>query len=239
MKSYTIRDLARISNNGERAIVGNWEKAKSTSHSAGDLAHLQRYEWVAPMVEGLSYLDFGCGTAYGADYLTYTRDAKSAVVIDNSQDGIMFAADRYSDNDSLYVILGDCLFAPFKSRIFDAVVSFDVLEHIADENQDKFVSEASRVLKDDGVLYIGCPNKELSWGNNPFHLHELTLTEFRNLLEKHFLSVKTLGQDVLMEQGRAKRDFKAHYFTDYENMVIVTEDVKDCFGMLAICREKK
>lgn len=45
---------------------------------------------------------------------------------------------------------------PFKSGVFDYVVSVEVIEHI--ENPWHFLREVSRVLKTDGKLYLTTPN---------------------------------------------------------------------------------
>lgn len=47
---------------------------------------------------------------------------------------------------------------PFANNIFDYVVSFDVIEHI--ESDTVFLSEARRVLKKEGRIFLETPNRE-------------------------------------------------------------------------------
>lgn len=47
---------------------------------------------------------------------------------------------------------------PFKSNFFDVVYSMDVIEHIADDQS--FINEGLRVLKKEGDLIIGTPNRK-------------------------------------------------------------------------------
>jgi ubiquinone/menaquinone biosynthesis C-methylase UbiE len=46
---------------------------------------------------------------------------------------------------------------PFPAGVFDAVLSFEVLEHV--ENESNTLNEIHRVLKQDGELVISVPNK--------------------------------------------------------------------------------
>lgn len=53
-------------------------------------------------------------------------------------------------------LLTDATRLPFKEDYFDAVMSFDVVEHMADDK--KFVDEAFRVCKKNGYMIMGTPN---------------------------------------------------------------------------------
>ena len=72
------------------------------------------------------------------------------------------------------------------------------LEHIEDHH--KLLSEVKRLLTADGVFIVSTPNKTVYTDepqyNNPFHVHELYFDEFRELFEKHFKTVKFLGQRI-------------------------------------------
>jgi SAM-dependent methyltransferase len=53
--------------------------------------------------------------------------------------------------------LADATALPFEDESFDAVVSFDVVEHILQDEQ--FVREAFRVCKKGGAVILGTPNR--------------------------------------------------------------------------------
>ena len=64
-----ISELARVTNRkagiGERILVKDWQSMRESS-DLGNLAHLQRYEWVLPLVKTSKLLlDDGCGSGYG------------------------------------------------------------------------------------------------------------------------------------------------------------------------------
>jgi cyclopropane fatty-acyl-phospholipid synthase-like methyltransferase len=75
----------------------------------------------------------------------------------------------------------------FRDKFFDAVISFDIIEHLSEANQRKFLDEVRRVVKPTGMLIIGCPNAKVSMRNNTLHLRELTMSEFRDLLHQYFV----------------------------------------------------
>jgi 2-polyprenyl-3-methyl-5-hydroxy-6-metoxy-1,4-benzoquinol methylase len=68
----------------------------------------------------------------------------------------------------------------------DLVVSFETLEHLKD--QKKFLKECRRVLRSHGIFICSTPNTTIYHlaGANPYHVHELTTTEFESMLEEEF-----------------------------------------------------
>lgn len=58
-----------------------------------------------------------------------------------------------SDSES---ILGNALCMPFRPESWDILVSFDLIEHLA--NPDDFLDEAHRVLVDEGIFIVSTPN---------------------------------------------------------------------------------
>lgn len=200
------------------------------------LAHLQRYKWVRPHLNNLFCLDDGCGSGYGTNHLA-ENGTKKIIGIDISSEAIDYAKERYK-NDNLEFIQMDSLNIEFKDNCFDAIASFDVLEHIEEKDQNRFISEIRRVLKDNGTVYIGCPNRTVSLQNNPYHCKELTKTELQELLNRYFTNVRMFGQDLVVDglrQGSTWSGIHSESLT-YENLIIVEEDCNFTFGLLAICR---
>jgi len=88
---------------------------------------------------------------------------------------------------------------PFREASFDAVVCFELVEHL--HEQDALLREIRRVLRLDGFLLLSTPNllTETSLdvsggpGVSPYHVSTLTPAALRRLLRRHFGSVLMQG----------------------------------------------
>jgi ubiquinone/menaquinone biosynthesis C-methylase UbiE len=187
---------------GERFIPG----------TAGEIwhEHWHRYHFAAPLVAGLDVLDVACGEGYGSALLA--SRAKSVIGADIAQGTVDHATSRYAAIPNLEFRQADCAAMPFAEGSFDAVVSFETIEHIL--TQGPFLDEIRRVLRPDGFLILSCPNKteysDRRGVTNEFHVRELYRAELAALLAPRFAHVLWHGQrpsfySVLWpEQGAAQ-----------------------------------
>ena len=74
---------------------------------------------------------------------------------------------------------------------FDVVVTFQVIEHIEDD--DFFVREAHRVLRPGGKMFLTTVNRRFSLTRNPWHVREYDAAGLKKLLLRHFGQVETQG----------------------------------------------
>jgi 2-polyprenyl-3-methyl-5-hydroxy-6-metoxy-1,4-benzoquinol methylase len=119
----------------------------------------------------------------------------------------------------------------------DAVVSFDVLEHMHD--QETFISEIFNVLKLGGKLFISTPNANVSQSGIGYHSRELGNEEFKKLLQRYFYHIKVLGQDITVNRARQKAQWQRYiYAVDRSNLIIVEDDIDHVYGLLAICEKQ-
>jgi SAM-dependent methyltransferase len=65
---------------------------------------------------------------------------------------------------------------------FDAVCFFEAIEHFTEYEQQSALNEILAVLKPNGKVFFSTPNRELTIGNNCYHLRELNPEELRKLL---------------------------------------------------------
>jgi SAM-dependent methyltransferase len=93
-------------------------------------------------------LDVGCGERPYDDILAQVSNARVGLEVDRQ---------RYGANAP--DVWGSGAFLPFANESFDTVVSFQVLEHLAEPQQ--VVHEISRVLKPGGRLVLTAPH---IWG---------------------------------------------------------------------------
>ena len=80
----------------------------------------------------------------------------------------------------------------------DLVVSFETIEH--HDRHLEMVKEIRRILRPDGVLIISSPDKheysDVPGFKNEYHVKELYLSEFTDLLASHFTHVGVFGQRI-------------------------------------------
>lgn len=245
-----IKDIKneKVLNQGERTIIYDWQKSKNRKESLENWGHLGiifRYEWVSQFVKGKKILDIGCAVGYGPYYFA-KNGAVKVVGFDNSKEAIGWAKEHYS-LPNLEFLIGDCLSLPFSDDSFDTVISFDLLEHITEEQQKQFISEVKRVLKTEGTAIIGTPNAEadetsLLGIKNVFHLRELNKSEFENLMEEYFDQIQLKGEDMIVG-GKRLKDGWLEYLKDnkvsIDNIKMVDTEIEKTRGLIAICKKPK
>lgn len=156
--------------------------------------HLARYDFVKQYVKDRIVLDAGCGTGYGSIYLVESGGARKVYGIDVSQEAIDYCLNIYQ-RDNLVFLRKNCTNLDFPDEFFNVVVAFEIIEHIEDDQ--KFLSEANRVLKKDGTFIVSTPKKhEKHIQENPYHIREYSFDEFNALLSESFSSIEFFGQYV-------------------------------------------
>lgn len=145
---------------------------------------LLAYVEASKLVSG-KVLEIGTGSGYGIDIIS--RFADKFVTIDKYNSNT-----STTKNDNVEFIKMNV--PPLKNiadHSFDFVISFQVIEHI--KNDELFVKEIFRVLKDGGKFIVTTPNIEMTLTRNPWHIRVYTITELENLLLQDFQSVKKSG----------------------------------------------
>jgi len=171
--------------------------------------HWHRYHFAAPLVKDRDVLDVACGEGYGSALLA--RSARKVTGVDLATAAVEHARARYAGLANLDFRAADCIALPFPDASFDAIVSFETIEHIA--AQEAFLDEVRRVLRPEGLFIVSCPNKAEYTDKrnvvNEFHVRELYRDELLNLLAPRFAHLEWYGQRpgffsvVWPEQGNA------------------------------------
>jgi SAM-dependent methyltransferase len=149
-----------------------------------DLArHRAAYGFAMELARGARGLDLGCGTGYGSAELAEV--SASVVAIDR------IAPDGDYRRSSLRYVRADLQGLPLAPESFDLVVSFQVIEHLADPTP--YLDAIETLLRPAGTALITTPNVVQSDGENPFHVHEYEAEELRTRLNRHFSEIELLG----------------------------------------------
>lgn len=170
--------------------------------------HEARYKYAKDMGLKGPLLDVACGTGYGREIV----QIDDYYGVDVAHDPLQIA------RETVFSTQADALSLPFPDNSFQTVLSFETIEHIANNQITKapqdtklleiedalngYCSELNRVLKPDGLAIVSTPNRDISnpdtyltdQPNNTFHSFELTEGEFEMKLNHHFRSVTMLHQ---------------------------------------------
>ena len=143
---------------------------------------LLAYHRAAELVEG-DILEIGTGMGYGVDIIA--PKATRFITVDKQlpENILQLANVEYYEMEVPPIEFENCS--------FDAVVSFQVIEHI--KRDSDFVREVSRVLRPGGQFIVSTPNAPMSLTRNPWHVREYTAQELLDLLKGQFSKVECLG----------------------------------------------
>jgi SAM-dependent methyltransferase len=98
-------------------------------------------------------VDLGCGEGL---LLNQIKSRRTLIGIDVSRDCLRQVI---ADGSAQFCIMSGAENVPLRDNVVDVVVSHQVIEHVAD--QSRAISEASRILRPDGLLIASTPVKGL------------------------------------------------------------------------------
>lgn len=150
--------------------------------------HLVVYEWISARVSGLKVVDLACGEGYGS--ATLAGSAADVIGVDANPEAFAHAEARYTGPGLSF--RRDMVENFDEPR--DAVVFLQTIEHIEDPGPllDGFARIAPvSFISTPNLLTLAPPGAEKS--DNPWHIKEYRLEEYRALLEPHFSRVEVLG----------------------------------------------
>jgi SAM-dependent methyltransferase len=130
-------------------------------------------------------LDVACGDGFGVRMIAQ----RCANVVGVDIDAPSIAAARRATGGSF--VVADATRMPFEDGYFQAVVSFETLEHVP---VDPFMREVRRVLAPGGVLLLSTPQNRL--GHIPLvpvHEHEFPLAKLTQIVSAHFEVLERIG----------------------------------------------
>lgn len=175
-------------------------------------------------------LDVGCGPGWLVRYLNI--NGFQTVGCDSSTEAIKIA----KKVNKVDVLQASAISLPFGDGVFDAVLSVSMIEHLTKTEAKKFLTEANRVLKNSGWLFLVTPNKitpirlinRQNWPAllEPTHKVFYTPRSLKKLLQDfHFTNFKltfSSSREVPFDWGFPKPFFK------------LPKIIKDVFNFLLI-----
>lgn len=156
---------------------------------------LARYKFAMKMI-GLSktVLELGCNEGLGTYYLS--EFAKNVLGVDFDEEAIQWAK-RTLSSDKLSFKYDN--FMDKKYGEYDAVVSYDVIEHIYRKGEKNYFETVKVNLKKTGIFLIGTPNIEASRFESPetktAHINLYSGDRLIETLNEHFSNVFLFSQN--------------------------------------------
>ncbi|HEU4962490.1 MAG TPA: class I SAM-dependent methyltransferase [Bacilli bacterium] len=169
------------------------------------LEHLARYYFALPYIRQGTVLDIACGAGYGTHMVAKAckKDIDRVLGVDVDPQTVEYARRTYYHPQTAFEV-HDALDPqlPDKLGTFDVVLSFETIEHVADDRL--FVDILYRLLKLGGTLVLSTP---FGAGRGqptlePFHQHQLTEDEFWELFTPFAEVERYYQRGVTFEKGR-------------------------------------
>ena len=208
----------------------------ATCSEIAEYEHMPRYKYALSLAANKTVLDFGCGTGYGSSILA-TR-AREVVGVDIDQSALEWARETHRKPTLEFRINSD-FGASLPSQYFELVTCFEMIEHVTADHQQLIIDSFVKVLKPEGVLLISTPNPDITalYGDNPYHLCELTRYEFEVLLRSKFKFVHIIDQhslvSILFDSDNGTQDWRLDTLRNTK----LTES--STLGYLALCSQQE
>jgi 2-polyprenyl-6-hydroxyphenyl methylase / 3-demethylubiquinone-9 3-methyltransferase len=150
-----------INNSFYDGLMEKWYSASDHPIALLRAENEVRAPWIMEELEKRSgknakILDVGCGAGFLTNPLA--KRGFNVTGIDISNDSLLVAKE-FDQTKKVNYLYGSAYELPFKNASFDAVSALDVIEHV--ENPAKLISEASRVLKPNGLFFFHTFNQNL------------------------------------------------------------------------------
>ncbi len=158
------------------------------------LRHLFAYQEAVEMLQpNHQILDIGFGEGYGVKLIS--EHISTVTGLDVNKDAVAYANKKYASENCFFEVY-DGKKLPYEDKTYDAVISFQVIEHIKDDLH--YLEEIRRVLKPGGQAILTTPNREtrLEPGQEPwndFHVREYSAKQLNELLDNVFPTVSVYG----------------------------------------------
>jgi ubiquinone/menaquinone biosynthesis C-methylase UbiE len=163
-------------------------------------------------------VDVGCNTGIGAPVLRAASRAAQLVGIEVVPERAEQARAHF---DLVYESLATNL--PFDDRSVDAVVCLEVIEHLTEEDGEKFIQEVRRVLKPSGRFILTTPNSQYiklfifrkSVLDDPSDLSQYSPGQLSKILEKHGFSIQRLESTGRVSRYLGRRKHGLRFFGSF------------------------
>ncbi|MER2492189.1 methyltransferase domain-containing protein [Catenovulum sediminis] len=175
---HLVATARKIMNKGERQVSPTIENIRHD--------HLNRYYFASEYIKQYKpnhILDLACGIGYGAKLLAEVTNAK-VTGIDIDEGAICYAKQHYQ-TDTTSFLCQDVLSMYQYSEQYDAIVSFETIEHI--KSDLLLLQILFQQLRKGGVFICSTPNQSVIPFNKEkykYHIRHYTVDEIIDLVSR-------------------------------------------------------
>jgi 2-polyprenyl-3-methyl-5-hydroxy-6-metoxy-1,4-benzoquinol methylase len=194
MTRTDIINTVNLENDGERMDI-NYYNMNYDNFDIYQKSHYKRYEAArALMREDFVVGDMACGSGYGS--LMLAERCKEVHGVDIDEKTINEIKNRYKDEQKVTFYQKNLLDVDFENK-FDAIVSFETVEHFEESEIHKLMGVFHRALKPNGFLLFSTPyNQEKIPASIKWHkTFYITEDKIKNLIQKFFNIKNTYYQN--------------------------------------------
>lgn len=184
VRKYTDEFLKSIRQKCKDSLHAKRIDVDSTrSISSGDTISFHYHLALDYINANMTVIDLACGSGFGS-YLLGSK-AKNVVGVDNDPDVI-----RNTKNKSNVIFKeADALNMPLELHGADAVIAFEIIEHI---NPDELMRSIKSSLRPGGLLILSTPQNSMGHiPTTPDHEIEFSLDDLKEIVSRYF-SIKTV-----------------------------------------------
>ncbi|MCP4149053.1 MAG: class I SAM-dependent methyltransferase, partial [bacterium] len=166
------------------------------------LFSLSRYKFAAKLIgDEKKILELGCSDGLGTYLLAEFN--REVVGVDFDGEVVQWTRENFEKNNVRFICDN---FLGKEYGTFDAVVAFDVIEHIYQRNEKEFMQTLNRNLAVDGIAVIGTPNitsqKYSSKVVNDAHVNMYSAERLQKSMNEYFNNVFMFGaNDEVIHTG--------------------------------------
>ena len=140
----------------------------------------------------ITILDIGCGIGYLTNYFS---DMGKATGVDINEEALSIARNNFPNTTYLNF---DIIKNSHCFNKFDFIICNNIIEHLVDEDRNKFLKAIkNNLIKDDGFIIFGYANPyhpvQLIWGFltqkvlfDKTHIHNYTINQFVKIIRQEF-----------------------------------------------------
>lgn len=157
---------------------------------------IARYKFACKwLTESDRVMEVGCGEGFGCNF--FSRHVQQMVGLDLDQQVVHRCESSYQ-RENLRFVVGDIVNPQLPPQAdFDAVISFEMIEHITQEEGTKMVANCAAHLKEAGLLIISTPRarEDRSVSRQAHHVFEYDYETLHDILGRHFRRVMIFCQN--------------------------------------------